>query len=86
MERNNNMTTKIDQIKTLLNGECESITEHTVSADWYRRNVDMYYAGTEAVDVVQCTYDYDLYAMPNYMTKQEYNSKTPEQIAEAWEI
>ena len=80
------MTSKADQIKTLLNGECKRITKHTVSADWYRRNVDMYYDGTEAVDIVQCTYDYELYAMPNYMTLKEYNNKTPEQIATEWEI
>lgn len=80
------MTTKADKIKALLNGECEKITKHTVSADWYRMNVDMYYEGTGTIDIVQCTYDYELYAMPNYMTEKEYNSKTAEQIAEEWEI
>lgn len=80
------MTTKEEQIKTLLHGECEDITEHTVSAGWYRMNVDMDYTGEQPVEIVECEYDYDLYAMPNYMTLQEYNSKTPEQIATEWEI
>ena len=80
------MTSKEEQIKTLMNGECERITKHTVPALWYRRNVDMDYRGEQPVEIVQCTYDYNLYAMPNYMTLQEYNNKTPEQIAEEWEI
>ena len=80
------MTTKEDQIKKLLHGECRDITEHTVSAGWYRMNVDMDYTGEQPVEIVECDYDYDLYAIPNYMTLQEYNSKTPEQIAEEWEI
>lgn len=80
------MTTKEKQIKTLLHGECESITEHTVSAQWYRMNVDMDYKGEQPVEIVECEYDYDLCAMPNYMTLEEYNNKTPEQIATEWEI
>lgn len=80
------MTSKKEQIKTLLGGECEDITKHTVSAAWYRMNVDMDYTGEQPVEIVQCTYNYDLYAMPNYMTLQEYNNKTPEQIATEWEI
>lgn len=80
------MTSKEDQIKTLLRGGCERITKHTVSAGWYRMNVDMYYTGEQPVEIVQCTYDYELYAMPNYMTLAEYNNKTPEQIATEWEI
>ena len=80
------MEAKIEKIKRLLNGKCEDITIHNVSAQWYRMNVDMYYTGEQPVEIVQCTYGYDLYAMPNYMTLQEYNSKTPEQIATEWEI
>lgn len=80
------MTTKEEQIKKLLHGECERITKHTVSAQWYRMNVDMDYTGEQPVEIVQCTYAYDLYAMPNYMTLEEYNNKTPEQIATEWEI
>lgn len=80
------MDTKIEEIKRLLNGECEDITIHNVSAQWYRMNVDMDYKGDRPLDIVQITYDYDLYAMPNYMTLQEYNNKTPEQIATEWEI
>lgn len=80
------MTSKEKQIKTLLGDECEDITKHTVSAAWYRMNVDMDYTGEQPVEIVQCTYNYDLCAMPNYMTLQEYNNKTPEQIATEWEI
>ena len=80
------MEAKIEKIKRLLNGKCEDITIHNVSAQWYRMNVDMYYTGEQPVEIVQCTYGYDLYAMPNYMTLQEYNNKTPEQIATEWEI
>lgn len=80
------MDAKIEKIKKLLNGECEDITVHNVSANWYRMNADMDYKGDEPLDIVQITYDYELYAMPNYMTLQEYNNKTPEQIATEWEI
>lgn len=80
------MTTKEEQIKKLLHGECESITIHTVPALWYRMNIDMDYTEKQPVEIVQCEYNYDLCAMPNYMTLKEYNNKTPEQIAEEWEI
>lgn len=80
------MDAKIEKIKKLLNGECEDITVHNVSANWYRMNVDMDYKSDEPLDIVQITYDYDLYAMPQYMTLEEFNRLTAKQIAEAWEI
>lgn len=80
------MEAKIERIKKLMNGECYKITTHNVSPQWYRMNADMYYTGDEPVDIVQCTYDPELYAMPNYMTLAEFNIKTAEAIAEEWEI
>lgn len=80
------MDAKIEKIKKLLNGECEDITVHNVSANWYRMNVDMDYRGDEPLDIVQITYDYELYAMPQYMTLARLNGLSAEQIAEEWEI
>lgn len=80
------MDAKIKKIKRLLNGECEDITVHNVSANWYRMNIDMDYKGDKPLDIVQITYDYKLYAMPNYMTLAKFNNLTAEQIAEEWEI
>lgn len=80
------MDAKIEKIKKLLNGECEDITVHNVSANWYRMNVDMDYKGDEPLDIVQITYDYELYAMPQYMTLARFNGLSAEQIAEEWEI
>lgn len=80
------MNAKIEKIKTLMHGECENITMHNVSASWYRLNADITYTGDAPLDIVQCTYNGDLYAMPQYMTLAEFNRLTAEQIAEAWEI
>lgn len=80
------MDAKIEKIKKLLNGECEDISIHNVSANWYRMNADMDYKGDEPLDIVQCTYNYELYAMPNYMTLARFNNLSAEQIAEEWEI
>lgn len=80
------MQEKMAKVKALMNGECEDITVHNVSASWYRMNADMDYKGDKPLDIVQCTYAYELYAMPNYMTLDEFNRKTAEQIAEEWEI
>ena len=80
------MDAKIEKIKKLLNGECEDITVHNVSANGYRMNVDMDYKGDEPLDIVQITYDYELYAMPQYMTLTRFNNLTAERIAEEWEI
>lgn len=80
------MNDKDKQVMALLNGECIDITRHVVSANWYRMNIDMYHKGDEPIEIVQCTYDPELYAIPNYMTKAEYMAKTAEQIAEEWEI
>ena len=80
------MNTKIEKIKELLNGECEDITVHNVSANWYRMNVDMDYKGDGPLDIVQITYDYELYAMPQYMTLARFNGLSAEQISEEWEI
>lgn len=80
------MDAKIEKIKKLLNGECEDITVHNVSANWYRMNVDMDYKGDEPLDIVQITYAYELYAMPQYMTLARFNNLTAEQIAEEWGI
>ena len=80
------MDAKIEKIKKLMNGECEDISIHNVSAKWYRMNADMDYKGDEPLDIVQCTYNYELYAMPNYMTLERFNGLSAEQIAEEWEI
>ena len=80
------MNEKIAKIKKLMNGECEDITVHNVSASWYRMNANMDYVGDKPLDIVQITYAYELYAMPQYMTLDEFNRKTAEQIAEEWEI
>lgn len=80
------MDAKIEKIKKLLKGECEDISTHNVSASWYRLNVDMDYKGDDPLDIVQITYNYELYAMPNYMTLAKFNNLTAEQIAEEWEI
>lgn len=80
------MDAKIEEIKRLLNGECEDITVHNVSASWYRMNADMDYKGDKPLDIVQITYNYELYAMPQYMTLARFNSLSAEQIAKEWEI
>lgn len=80
------MNNKIDKIMELLKGECIDISIHTVGAGWYRCNIDISYTGSEPVEIVQCTYAYDLYAMPNYMTLEAFKHKTAEDIAEEWEI
>lgn len=86
VERVTTMQNKIKKIIQLMNGECDDITMHNVSARWYRMNVDMEYKGDRPVDIVQCTYDPELYAIPQYMTAAEFASKSAEEIAEAWEI
>lgn len=77
---------KAEKVKRLLNGEVKTITFHVVGADWYRLNVDMYYKGTGAIEIVECDYDDELYAMPNYMTLDRFKKLTAEEIAEEWEI
>lgn len=80
------MDDKIKQVKTLMNGECDDIAVHKVSADWYRHYVDMDYYGEHPLTIVQCSYNYELCAMPQYMTLTEFTNRTAESIAEKWEI
>lgn len=80
------MNNKIDKIKKLMRGECVDISTRKVGAGWYRCNVDISYTGNEPVEIVQCTYAYDLYAMPSYMKLEAFKHKTAEDIAEEWEI
>lgn len=66
--------------------QIEDITEHVVSADWYKMNVDMDHYGDKPVDIVQISYNADLYAMPRYMTHTHFCCTTPKELAEELEI
>lgn len=77
---------KAKRVMEKLNGECEDITIHTVSPEWYRMNVDMYHTGDKPLEIVQCTYAYELYAMPNYMILDTFMNTPVDDIVEQWEI
>lgn len=64
----------------------DDVSFRNVSADWYRRNVDMDYRGEDAVDIVQIDYDYKLYAMPVYMTLNEFKYKSVSELKALLEI
>ena len=62
------------------------ITTHTVSPEWYRMNVDMYYTGDDDVEIVQVSYTPECYAMPNYMTVKEFMAKSVSELQDLLEI
>ena len=80
------MDEKIATIKRRMSGIVDDITTHTVSAEWYRRYVDMDYTGEEAVEIVQVEYEYDLYASPRYMTAVEFKHTPIETLCDELEI
>lgn len=64
----------------------EYITVHTVSPQWYRRNVDMYYDGDDPVEIVQISYTPECYAMPNYLTVKEFMDRPVSELKDLLEI
>lgn len=80
------MDEKIATIKRRMSGIIDDITTHTVSAGWYRRYVDMDYTSADAVEIVQIEYEYDLCAMPRYMTAVEFKHTPIETLCNKLEI
>lgn len=62
------------------------ITVHTVTPQWYRMNVDMYYTGDDDVEIVEISYTPECYAMPNYLTVDEFMSKSVSELKDLLEI
>lgn len=80
------MEEKAQALMDAMHGELDDITFHTVSADWYRRYVDMDYTGATPVEVVGFTYNPDLYACPQYITQREFTYKSVAELKGLLEI
>lgn len=80
------MDEKIATIKRRMSGIIDDITTHTVSAEWYRRYVDMDYTSEKEVELVQVEYEYDLCALPRYMTVAEFRHTPIETLCDKLEI
>lgn len=81
------LDTKINEVCKAMNGELETITLHTVGRDWYKMNVNMFEVpDTDKIDIVQFTYAYELYAMPNYMILDDFINKSVQDIVDEMEI
>lgn len=78
------MTTK-EQLIMKKNPQIIDITHHIVSGEWYRMNVDYTYQGDTA-EMVEFTYDYDLYASPAHILERDYNHMTAKELARELEI
>lgn len=63
-----------------------SVTQHNVSHDWYRMNVDMNYASDEPVDIVEVQYDAECYAMPNHCTLRHFMTTTIDELEDEFAI
>lgn len=83
------MTTFNDKAKELeerLSYCVYSVTQHNVSHDWYRMNVDMNYASDEPVDIVEVQYDAECYAMPNHCTLRHFMTATIDELEDEFAI
>lgn len=65
---------KAQELKKALSYCVQSIKQFKVSADNYRRYVDMDYTGTNEVDVVEIEYTPDCYALPHIMTAAHFHA------------
>lgn len=74
-------------IKVIDNIRCiDYISRHVVSANWYKLNVDMYYTGEEPVEIVEVDYKDNYHAIPQYMTLNEFMSKSVSELRDLLEI
>lgn len=80
------MEEKAQALMNAMHGQLDDITTHTVSADWYRMHVDMDYHGNEPVEIVEFTYNPDLYACPQHITLAEFNYKSVSELKALLEI
>lgn len=80
------MEEKAQALMNAMHGQLDDITTHTVSANWYRMHVDMDYHGDEPVEIVEFTYNPDLYACPQHITLAEFNYKSVSELKALLEI
>ena len=82
-----NFDDKALSVKNRLEYCVNSITRHIVSRDWYKMNVDMFNIPDEpSIEIVQFTYNYDCYAMPNYMTYAKFMTSDVDDIVDEMAI
>ena len=78
--------TKAQALEKRLSYCVDSITAHTVDANWYRWNVDIDYQGEQPVEIVEVNYLSDYYGSPKHCTSAHFMGAPVEELAGEFEI